>query len=165
MSWRSSWWGAACRTTRSARREAWRGGVVLRGDGSVDTARSSITVQVNTLRSDDSRRDAYLRRSALQTNAYPEATFVVREAPGMPWPLPAAGEAAFTLVGDLTVHGVTRPAEWGVNAVFGPDGVAGRAKTEFTFGDFGMGVPRVAIVLSVENRIRLEMDFTATLAC
>jgi hypothetical protein len=33
-----------------------------------------------------------------------------------------------------------------------------QAKTGFRFADFGLGIPRVASVLSVEDNIRLETD-------
>jgi hypothetical protein len=35
----------------------------------------------------------------------------------------------------------------------------GSAVTSFTFADFGMTVPRVSVVLSVEETIKLELDF------
>ncbi len=41
--------------------------------------------------------------------------------------------------------------------VNGPD-VSVRARTAFRFADFGLSVPRVAVVLSVEDTIRLETD-------
>jgi polyisoprenoid-binding protein YceI len=70
------------------------------------------------------------------------------------------GEYAFDLVGDLTVHGVTRPSTWHVKARLAPTGaVTGTATTSFTFGEFGMPIPKVAIVLSVDDLIKLEYDF------
>ena len=39
------------------------------------------------------------------------------------------------------------------------DGFVGTAKTHFAFETFGVEQPRVMVVLSVENDIRLEYDF------
>ena len=45
------------------------------------------------------------------------------------------------------------------------DGTAsGSVAVEFTFDDFGMNKPSVAIVLSVDDTIRLELDFNAVVA-
>ena len=69
------------------------------------------------------------------------------------------GETTFELVGDMTVHGVTKQVVWNVTASLVGDSLTGTASTEFTFEDFGMTVPSVMVVLSVEDKIRLEYDF------
>ena len=65
----------------------------------------------------------------------------------------------FQLERALTIHGVTRPATWGVTAVAQDGGFTGLATTRVRFEDFGMTQPRVAIVLSVEDDIGLEYQF------
>jgi polyisoprenoid-binding protein YceI len=62
-------------------------------------------------------------------------------------------------VGDLTVHGVTKPVTWRVTARAADGAYTGTAATSFTFEEFGMRKPRVARVLSVKDTIRLEYDF------
>jgi len=136
------------------------GVVVLTPDGRIVAEASRFEVDLRTLRSDQSRRDAYIQRNTLDTAQYPTAVFVPREAGGLPWPLPASGEFTFQLHGDLTIHGVTKPVTWEVAARREGDGLVGRALTQVTFQDFGMEQPRVAIVLSVEETIQLELDFT-----
>jgi polyisoprenoid-binding protein YceI len=134
------------------------GRLVLDGAGRVDPSSSRFEIDLTSLRSDSDRRDNYVRRRTLETEQYPTAVFVPRELRGLAWPLPS-GEAAFTLVGDLTVHGRTRPSTWTVEARFDGDVVTGTARTSFRFGDFEMDIPRVAAVLSVTDEIRLEYDF------
>ena len=76
---------------------------------------------------------------------------------GCPSP-PQTGSASFELIGDLTIRDATRRMTWEATATFnGPD-VSVQAKTGFRFADFGLGIPRVASVLSVEDNIRLETD-------
>ena len=137
------------------------GAIVFRSDGTLDPSRSGFTIRMDTLRSDESRRDDYLRRSAVQTGAYPLAKFVPRQITGLPWPLPENGTIAFQLSGDMTIRATTAPVSWEMTASLSPHGAVGQAKTSFTFGHFGMSVPRVFVVLSVDDNIRLELDFNA----
>ena len=90
------------------------------------------------------------------------AQFAVRELLGLEWPLPEEGEASFQIIGDMTVHGVTKPMTWEATAQFSKEFVAGTAKTSFTFDDFDMDFPRVRLVLSVEETMRFELDFLAS---
>lgn len=138
-------------------------GTVRLGPAGAVLPGSMITVKVSTLKSDQARRDRYLRGSALQTDRYPEAKFEIKSAEGLPWPLPATGQATFKLSGNMTVHGMTRPLSWDATADFSAASATGRARTRFTFGEFGMGVPRLFFILSVEDNIRLELDFAVTI--
>lgn len=142
------------------RTRAITGTVAFAGDGSIVSSASKLTVDLTTLQSNEQRRDNFIKSNTLEVSRYPTAEFVPREARGLPWPLPASGEATFQLVGDVTIHGTTRPVTWDVTAKFAGDRVTGTATTSFKFGDFNMQVPRVAVVLSVEDNIRLEVDFT-----
>jgi polyisoprenoid-binding protein YceI len=140
------------------------GSIVLDGQGRVDSDQSQLTVDLASLRSDEERRDNFLRNRSLESSSYPTARFTVREAPGLPWPLPSQGEHSFQLVGDMTLREVTRPLTWDVTARFDEDGVSGQAQTSFTFDEFQIAQPSVRIVLSVADEIRLELDFIAALA-
>lgn len=136
------------------------GAVVLDSAGRVVAADSRITATVTGLASDRSRRDGYVRSRILQTDSFPTVTLRPTAIHGLPWPLPASGTATFSLTGALTIKGMTRPSDWNVIAVFRGDTVSGTAATTFTFADFGLNQPRVPIVLSVGDTIRLEYDFT-----
>ena len=140
------------------------GAIVFSANGAVQPERSGITVNLQTLVSDESRRDTYLRTNAIQSNTYPEATFVLREVAELPWPLPVSGDVGFQLIGDMTVHGETNPLTWDVTATFTDGEVTGQATTRFTFGEYGMDVPSLFFILSVEDDIRLELDFRAEIA-
>jgi hypothetical protein len=64
----------------------------------------------------------------------------------------------------MTLHGVTRPLTWDATAQFNDNSVSGQARTSFTFEEFDMDVPSVSVVLSVENDIRLEIDFAGSIS-
>ena len=128
------------------------------GGGSI-----ALVVDLTTLHTDNNRRDGYIQRNTLETGTYPEAVFVPTAAAGLPSPLPDSGPVAFQLSGDLTVHGVTRPVTWEVTAEIAGQSLSGTATTSITFTDFGMTLPRVGPVLSVEDLIALELDFVLTI--
>ena len=135
------------------------GSISFRPDGSVDPSGSSFRVQLRRLRSDDNERDQFLSEESLESLKFPVAEFVLAEAPGLPWPLPQDGQVEFQLQGEMTVHGVTSPATWEVAAQFTPQGASGRARTSFDFAKFGIHKPSLFFLLSVEDLIRLELDF------
>jgi polyisoprenoid-binding protein YceI len=135
------------------------GGIVLDERGGVVPAESRIVVDITALRSDKERRDRFIQRRTLQTDSFPTVVLVPTALNGLRHPLPSSGPLAFELVGDLTVHGVTRPTTWQVNAVAQNGGWSGTATTTFAFPDFGLTKPRVAVVLTVADSIRLEYDF------
>jgi polyisoprenoid-binding protein YceI len=137
------------------------GSLVLAPDGSIVADQSKISVDLSKLQSDESRRDNFIKGTTLQTSRFPMATFVPREAQGLPSPLPTTGQATFQLIGDLTVHGVTRPVTWQVTAQFGDASVSGAASTTVNISDFGMSPPKAGPVLSIEDGLTLELAFTA----
>jgi len=63
------------------------------------------------------------------------------------------------MTGNLTVRGVTRPTVWNGSAKFQDGRVTGSAANAFTFSDIQMEQPRVPVLLSVADTIRLEIDF------
>jgi polyisoprenoid-binding protein YceI len=136
------------------------GGIALDAQGRILPAESRFTVDLRTLRSDEPRRDNYLRRNTLETERYPMVVFVPIEVRGLPVPLPATGTADLELIGDLTIRETTRRATWQAAATLDGASATVRAKTAFRFGDYGLRVPRVSVVLSVEDDIRLEADLT-----
>lgn len=128
--------------------------------GNVIAGESKFTIDVSTLKSDKDRRDGFVRGRVLQTTQFPTVTFVPTSVRGFNAPVPKSGSKSFDLLGDLTVRGTTRPTVWKVTAQFRPTGVTGSAHTAFTFKDFDIQQPRVPVVLSVADTIKLELDFS-----
>lgn len=138
------------------------GRLVVESDGRVLRDSSKIVVQVATLKSDQTRRDNYLRRRTLESEKYPTVELVPSTFAGITSPIPPGASRAFALTGNLTIHGVTRPTTWQVTARAEGRDVVGTAKTAFTFADFQLEQPKVPIVLSVADTVRLEYDFRFT---
>jgi len=135
------------------------GRIVVAPDGKVLKDSSKVVVQVTSLRSDKSRRDGYLQRRTLETSKFPQVELVPTAIEGLLAPIPPGASKTFAVVGDLTIHGVTRPTTWQVTARAEGQDVVGSATTAFTFKDFGLDQPRVPVVLSVADTIKLEYEF------
>ena len=141
------------------------GQLAFDADGALIPEESGVIVQAATLVTDSDRRDRYMRERTLNASQYPEIVFRPASIDGLPTPLTEAqGSVDFTISGDLTIRDQTRPTTWSASADFGGADISGVASVEFTFADFGMDKPSVPIVLSVEDTIRLEIDFAGSLS-
>jgi len=118
-------------------------------------------VDLRTLVSDELRRDNYLYTNTLETQRYPLATFVLTEVEGLAEPLADGEETTFTLIGNLTVHGVTKLVAWEATVTLDGDTLEGRAATEFDMPDFNITPPVVGSVVSLDETVKLEVDITA----
>jgi len=134
------------------------GMIVVKPDGTLLPDSSRITVNVQTMKSDKSQRDKSIRTQAIETDNYPTVSFVPTSFAGLT-ARPGATDAAFTVTGNLTVHGATHPVTWDVKAHSAGTDVLGSASTKFVFEDFGMKQPKKAIVLTVMDTVKLEYDF------
>ena len=136
------------------------GAIAADAKGNVIPSESKFTIDVSSLVSDKQRRDGFVRGRVLETSQYPTVTLVPTALRGLSMPLPKSGSKTFDIIGDLTVRGKTKPTVWKVTAQFQPTGVTGSAQTAFTFDDFEIQQPRVPVVLSVADTIKLELDFS-----
>jgi polyisoprenoid-binding protein YceI len=138
--------------------EAVTGSIVVNPDGSFG-AGSKLTVDLKSLTSDQSMRDGYIQGRTLETEKFPTLELVPKRATGLATPLPATGQAGFRLVSDMTLHGVTKEVTWTVVSTFGNDSIAGRATTTVDFATFNLAKPSLARLLSVDDKIELEVEF------
>ena len=134
------------------------GTLLVNPNGSIITDSSKITVNVAVLKSDKDRRDNYIKTHTMETAKYPTVTIVPKSFAGLT-EKPGSAPTEFDMIGDLTVHGVTRPTTWKVKAHSEGDDIVGTATTSFTFKDFSLEQPKVSVLLSVEDTIKLEYDF------
>jgi polyisoprenoid-binding protein YceI len=134
------------------------GTLVVQPNGTIVPDSSKIIVNIQKLKSDKSTRDRYLHTHSIEIDKYPTVMFAPKSFLGLN-AKPGASPATFGMVGDLTVHGVTHPVTWQVNAHEDGDDILGTATTQFTFHDFGMEPPKKAILLSVMDTVKLEYDF------
>jgi polyisoprenoid-binding protein YceI len=139
------------------------GSFTLNPDGTFAPT-SKITVDLQTLKSDQSNRDQTIKRDTLEVTRFRDAEFVPTKATGLSLPLPATADLKFTLAGTMTIHGVTKEVTFAVVANrTGPTlTTTATADPSWKFGDFGMKTPTSNSVLSVVDDIRLEISLVAT---
>jgi polyisoprenoid-binding protein YceI len=135
------------------------GAISFDSSGKVIRQASKFVVDAGTFVSDKNRRDGFVRGRLLESDSYPEVVLVPTAVSGISLPLPSSGTKPFEMTGDLTVRGVTRPTTWKGTAQLQDGRVTGSAATALTFDDIQMDQPRVPVLLSVADTIRLEIDF------
>jgi polyisoprenoid-binding protein YceI len=127
--------------------------------GKVIRQASKFTVDASTFVSDKDRRDGFVRGRLLEADQYPSVVLVPTDVRGVSLPLPKSGSVPIEMTADLTVRDVTRPTTWKGTAQFEDGRITGSAATSFTFDDIQMEQPRVPVLLSVADTIRLEINF------
>ncbi|WP_420455092.1 YceI family protein [Rubrivirga sp.] len=137
-------------------------GTVTVGDGLGSLAATAV-IDASTISTENDDRDDHLRSADFFDVAqYPEITFTstgVRPGDG----------GTFTLLGDLTMHGVTRPIELEteyVGAATSPQGVekvAFTAEAEINRADWGLtwNAPLEAGGVVVSDEVTLRLDIEA----
>ena len=126
-------------------------------DGSAITA-VEIEANVATLSSDDSRRDNALRRQALETGAFPTATFTLSQPIALDQ-VPVDGETVeVTATGRLSLHGVARDVAVPIAGRLLDGRLVVVGSLEIAFADYGIQPPRAPLVLSVEDHATMELQ-------
>lgn len=139
------------------------GEIVLDAEGN-PLAGSRIDIDLRTLQTDETRRDNYLRTNSLESDTYPLATFILTGVENWEGSLADGDEVTFDMVGDLTVHGVTREVTWESTATLADDVLTGTATVEVEMGDFDIEKPSVGFVLSLDETVKLDLAITADVA-
>ena len=140
--------------------QAVSGEIVLDPDGAIVAELSKVTVDQRSLKCTLPLRDSSVQNT-LETQLYPTADFAIQEAPGLPTPLPTAGEASFPFVGNQTIHGVTLPATYAIAALFGEGEMSGLGTTPIRLSEFNIKPPRYGPLLSIEDDMIVEVSFRA----
>jgi polyisoprenoid-binding protein YceI len=124
--------------------------------GSLSVTAASFEVDMTTLVSDDNRRDGALREKGIEYDRFPTATFVLAEPISVPTAALSGAAVDVTLVGDLTLHGVSKRVEIPATAPLQGAQVQVAGSLTFPFSDFGMTKPSAGAVLSVSDDATLE---------
>ena len=122
---------------------------------------NQFSVKLNTLTTDQSRRDNWIRNNGPQFDTYPLAEFTATGLEGPPESYIEGDEVQFKLLGDLTIREVTQPVTFDVTAKVEGDTVTGVATADLQMTDFGIDPPSFANTLSVANEFQVRVDFTA----
>lgn len=119
------------------------------------------TVNLPTLKTDQDRRDGWIRDNALESNKFPLAKFVATSITNAPANYTDGAEVTFQLLGDLTVRDITQPVTFDVTATLTGDTIKGVATTAMKISSFGFDPPNFANTLTVADDFTIQVELTA----
>jgi polyisoprenoid-binding protein YceI len=139
-----------------------QGSFTLNPDGTF-ASDSKISVDMTTVTTDDRQRTESIRRDPLEVTRFRTAELVPTKTIGLALPLARSGDFTFQLLGDLTLHGVTKAVTFDVKATRADSRLTATATANpsWKFGDFGMSPPTSFSVLSIVDEIRMEFALVA----
>jgi polyisoprenoid-binding protein YceI len=118
----------------------------------------SVTADLRTLTSDRSQRDNAIKDRGLESNRFPEATFVLAEPLNFK-SVPKEGETVrATAVGDFTLHGVTRRVSIPVEGRWDGRDIQVIGNLHVVFADYGIEAPTSPAVASIKNEGEMEFQ-------
>ena len=120
-----------------------------------------VTVDLSTLQTDSTMRDNYVRQNTLQTDTYPDATFVSVGTQGLPTSYSDGQSVHFTLTGNLTMHGKTNKEVFDVQGKVVGKTITGTATSTIYMTDFGITPPNLANIAIAQNKVLVTITFTA----
>jgi len=129
-------------------------------DGSTLTA-ATFEVDLTTITTNESRRDDKVQ-SALDTGTFPTATFTLTTPVDLGADAATGAAQNVAVVGDLTIHGVTKSVELALDAQLVNGTVVVVGSTDLTFSDYGVAVPTSPVVLSADDHGTLEVQILLT---
>ncbi len=139
------------------------GAVFINFDDLAATKVGVITVQADTLRTDNNFRNRAIRDFILQTGRYPEIIFKPTAIEGLPAEVNVGDSFRFDLTGDLTIRDITQQVTFNVEVTAESDtAIRGLARTTVLRQDFDLNIPSVPQVAGVEPQVILELEFLAT---
>ena len=122
----------------------------------------NITVDLRTLTSDQDRRDNAIRGQWLESDTYPYATFVVKDAQALPANASDGQEVSFKITGDMTIHKVTRQETFTVKGKLVGKTITGTATALVYMKNYGFSAPDIFGLLTVTDGVTVTFNFTAT---
>ena len=134
------------------------GGItVVEGAEGAQLTAGEIAIDTTTITSDEDRRDNRLRDEGLQTDQFPTATFTLTQPVDVPAAALAGTATDVTLVGDLTLHGVTRSVEIPAQAQLANGQIQVAGSLTFPLADFEITAPNVGgFIISIADEGALE---------
>jgi polyisoprenoid-binding protein YceI len=118
----------------------------------------SMTANLLTLTSDRSQRDDAIKTRGLESERFPESTFVLAEPIELE-KVPELGETVTaTAVGDFTLHGVTRRVEIPVEGRWDGTAVQVVGSLHVVFADYGIEPPGSPLLASIDDEGEMEFQ-------
>jgi polyisoprenoid-binding protein YceI len=123
------------------------------GNGHVE-----IVFDAKSYHSDNPKRDLRVTSDSLEAARFPVITFISTRLEDLKWEVPGS-DATATVVGNLTMHGVTREIRVPIDAIMSPDGkLSADGEVRFDFTEFGVAPPS-ALFGAIKSGTVADLDF------
>lgn len=145
----------------------------IAGDISVNAARPAesgiglIRINARTLTTDNGNRNRALRTFILKSaeDEFEFAEFETTELAGLPESVTLGAPFELQILGELRIAGVTQALSFDASITLeSEERLSGTARSSLRHADLGLTIPDVPFVSSVDEEVRLEIDFVAVAA-
>ncbi|MEZ5376599.1 MAG: YceI family protein [Acidimicrobiales bacterium] len=119
-------------------------------------------VDMQSVTTDNDRRDASMREQSLETDQFPTSQFVLTEPIEIGDPPASGSSISVTAVGDLTIHGVTQSVSFPLEAQPVGDTIVVVGQLDILLTDYGIDPPQAPIVAGVDDQAVLELSVALT---
>jgi polyisoprenoid-binding protein YceI len=123
-----------------------------------------IKVDLTGLKTDSNLRNNTIQGRILETGQSGNqfAVFTPKSLSGLPESVTQGQAFSFKIIGDLTIHGVTRSATFDTTVTLESDNnLTGQAQTMVKYKDFNINIPDVPSVSGVSDTVKLALNFSA----
>ena len=136
------------------------GKVYFDPSGNISASHASIiVVDMESLESDESKRDNWVRRNG---GIGSEISIKLMKVLGHTWPLPDSGKMEVTIESDMTISDVTKLVTWNGILDIAESDITGSISTIITWDQFSLSKPRLPFIIGVDDEIILELEVIAT---
>lgn len=132
-------------------------------DGKPIFSLSNLTVNLQSLASDNAMRDQMIQRQWLESSKYPTATFVATSVENLPSDSQAGQTYNFQVTGDMTIRDITKQVTFDVSVTVNGDSLSGTGTTQIYMQDFGFDPPEILGRFTVSDPATITLTGVATL--
>ncbi|HEY9481090.1 MAG TPA: YceI family protein [Candidatus Paceibacterota bacterium] len=136
----------------------------IAGEISVDDSGikfGELRLDAKTLHTDNSNRNGAMQRLILRTGTEGNEFVLFNPSQGFAGPVALGTPVSFDLSGDLTISGVTKPTTFHVTMTVTDEKVTGMATTTIKRSDFGLTIPNIPFVASVDESFPVSVTIEA----
>ncbi len=135
------------------------GAATLTGSSAhVRVTRASLVIDVSTLKSDRSMRDEKIHSIGLESDRYPQATFVLAKPVALPAGASSGKVFDVSATGAMTIHGSTQQVTIPLEMRLTADKLEAAGSITFPWSRFAMTAPSVGGFVNVTNSATMEFD-------
>ncbi|MBM3206116.1 MAG: YceI family protein [Candidatus Staskawiczbacteria bacterium] len=139
------------------------GSVVISMNNPSAVTFGEIKINARTFKTDIANRDNNVRKLVLKADE-PANEFIVfkpTSVTGVPATLEVDKEFPVTIIGDITIAGVTKSVTFTGNMIFGTNNAKVMANTMLAYEEFGVFVPNFPFLANVDKMVKLSVSLVA----